>query len=188
MGIRAVVDDEVEDDSNVATVAFLDEPFGVGERAISWIDVLVVGDIVAHIRLRAGIHGGNPYDIDAQVFQIVERGDDAWDIADPVSIRIFVAGRPDLVDGSILPPRPRGDHPLCRCVRSSRCRWAVWMGGADDHPGALEDDQRWPVGSNQHQHLVASGRPAMPPEPSFQPSGSKKGPRSTRPCRSPRRV
>ena len=46
MRIRSVVDDEIDDDADAALLATMGELDEVAERAISWIDAVIVGDVV----------------------------------------------------------------------------------------------------------------------------------------------
>jgi hypothetical protein len=44
------------------------------------IDGFEVGDVVAHVGLRGGVSGGEPYYINAEVTQVVERRQDTGDV------------------------------------------------------------------------------------------------------------
>ena len=104
-----MVHNEVEHDADAVVVACLDEGQGVGEGAVAWVDGFVVADVVAHVDLRAGVEGGDPDGVDAQVFEVGELRGDAAEVADAVAVRVFEAGRPDLVDDAVFPPGPLGD-------------------------------------------------------------------------------
>jgi hypothetical protein len=43
-------------------------------------------------------------EVNAQILEIVERADDAWDVAEAIAIGVFVAGGPNLVADCVLPP------------------------------------------------------------------------------------
>ncbi len=86
-------------------LAFGDEVVDIGERAVLRVDGLVVGDVVAEVDLRRGIHGRDPDGVDAEGLQVVEALGDAVEIADAVAVGVLKAAWVDLVDDGVLPPR-----------------------------------------------------------------------------------
>ena len=85
-------------------LAFGDEAVQVGEGAVLRIDGLVVGDVVAEVDLRRGIHGSDPDGVDAELLEVVEARGDAVEVADAVAVGVLKAARIDLVDDGVLPP------------------------------------------------------------------------------------
>jgi hypothetical protein len=103
--VGSVIEDHVEDDSDVVLAAFGDEVVHVREGAVLWVDGLVIGDVVAEVNLRRGVHGSDPYSVHAEVLKVVEARGDAVEIADTVAVGILVGTRIDLVHDGVLPPR-----------------------------------------------------------------------------------
>ncbi len=84
--VRGVVEDHVEEDADVVSIAFGDEMVHVGEGAILRIGSFIVGDVVAKVHLGRGIHGGDPDGVDAEALEVAEAGGDAVEVTDAVSI------------------------------------------------------------------------------------------------------
>jgi hypothetical protein len=81
-----VVYDKIHDKLHVALLELGDEIVDIGEGAVRRINVFVVCDIVAHVCLRAAINRAAPYDIYAQVFEVVEPLGDAGNIAPAITV------------------------------------------------------------------------------------------------------
>ena len=99
-----MVDDQVHDEAHAPLVDTLQQAIKVGQRAEHRVDVVVVGDVVAVVRLRGGVDRREPQDIHAQGFQVVELGADALEVAEAISVGVFEGARVDLVDDCALPP------------------------------------------------------------------------------------
>ncbi len=102
--VGGVVEDHVEDDADFALAGFGDEVVEVGEGSVLGIDGFVVGDVVAEVDLRRGVHGGDPDGVDAEGLEVVEALGDAVEVADAVSVGVLKAAGVDLVDYGVLPP------------------------------------------------------------------------------------
>ena len=92
MLIGRVVQDEVHEDANAATVRFGGETVKVRQRAETRIDVAVVHDVVAEVMHGRGIDRGQPDGVNAErvgsALQVVKPADDAGEVADPVPVGI----------------------------------------------------------------------------------------------------
>ena len=75
-----------------------DQAVHVVKIAEDWIDILVVGNIVAVVILRRTVDRGKPDGVDAQIFQIVKSADDAREIADAVAVGILKTLWVNLID------------------------------------------------------------------------------------------
>ena len=104
MLIRGVVHHHVHHHADVALACLGHEAIEISERAVLWIDVLVVGNVVAEIHVRRLIHRRKPDCIHAQLLEVVEPRSNPVQVADPVAIRVLKAARVYLVDHGILPP------------------------------------------------------------------------------------
>ena len=61
--------------------------------------------VVPHIRLWGAIDGGEPKDVYAEVFEIIQLGMDAVEIAYPIAVGVEKGGGVYLVDDGGFPPR-----------------------------------------------------------------------------------
>ena len=92
-----MVQHQVKDDANAATMRAVQELPEVVERAVFRGHIGVIGDVIAAIELRRGIMRGQPDRIDPQLSEIVEPLDYPAQIADAVAVAIGKAARIDLV-------------------------------------------------------------------------------------------
>jgi len=76
----------------------------IGHVAVSGVDVLVVGDVVAVIAQRRGIERQQPQRGDAEILEVVELPRDAGEIADAVVVRIEERLHVQLVYDRVLEP------------------------------------------------------------------------------------
>src|SRR5580698_6648310 len=104
MLVGGVVDDKIHDDANATLVRFAGENVEVGKGAIHWIDILVVGYIVAEVELRGWTARCDPDGVDAQLMQVVEPGCNPAQVAEAVVVAVGKAARIYLVDDGMLPP------------------------------------------------------------------------------------
>ena len=102
--VGGVVEDHVEDDADVALLGFGDEAVEVGEGAVLGVDVFVVGDVVAEVDLRRGVHGRDPDGVDAEGLEVVEALGDAVEVADAVAVGVLEGAGVDLVDDGVVLP------------------------------------------------------------------------------------
>jgi len=102
-----MVDDKIHHHLHITLLELSDEGVDVLELAVQRINVLVVGDVVPHVRLRTLVHWGAPEYIDSQMLEIVKLGRDSRHIAPSRSRTcscIKEGCRIDLVDDCLLPP------------------------------------------------------------------------------------
>ncbi len=103
--VGGVVDDQVHEDLDAASVGRGEQLVEVGEGAKGGVDVLVVADVVAVVVLGRAVDRAEPEHVDPELSQVVELGDDAGQVADAVAVRVHEAARVDLVDDGPRPPR-----------------------------------------------------------------------------------
>jgi hypothetical protein len=108
---RAVVENKIHNDADVALLGAGREMLEVFERAVHGVDIFVVRDVIAEIDLRGGIARRNPNGIDSKCLQVVEPGGDAVKIPDAVAIAVSETARVDLIEDGVLPPGMR--RPFC---------------------------------------------------------------------------
>ena len=122
MEVARVVEDEVEDHPEPALVRGRDQPVEVVERPEHRIDRRVVGDVVADVEPRRRVDRRQPERIDPERLEMVEMGEDARQVADPVTVAVGEAPRVDLVDDPALPPVGRSDGHALPASTTARSR------------------------------------------------------------------
>jgi hypothetical protein len=105
MLVRGVVGDEVDDDPQTQGMSVADKLIEVSERAEVRVDVAIVPDVIARVRLRRGVERVQPDRVDAQVAKVRQPGPDAGQVPDPIAVRVGEAADIDLVDHRVPPPR-----------------------------------------------------------------------------------
>lgn len=110
VGRRSVVDDQVQDQLHAAGVDLGNQLVHVLESSVLGVDIFVVANVVAHVVLRRVVHWGEPDHVDAERLDVVQSGDDTWNVADTISVGVLVRSRPDLVDGGVFPPGVGNSH------------------------------------------------------------------------------
>jgi hypothetical protein len=104
MLIRGVVDDELGDHLDVASVRGLHEGLEILDAPVGRIDRFVLADVVAVVSERRGIERQDPDARDAQRLDIVELLDQTAEVTEAVGISVPKALDVDLVDDSVLVP------------------------------------------------------------------------------------
>ena len=100
----AVVRHDVEHDANAVLTASGHQTVEVGQRAVRWLDVHVVGDVVAVIHLRRREARAHPDRVDTECLQIRQVVDDALQVALAVAIGIGERAHVHLIHDGIAPP------------------------------------------------------------------------------------
>jgi hypothetical protein len=126
MFFRRVIDDEIHDELHATFLDLFDEIVNIFQRSIAWVDILVVGNVIAHVSLRALVDWRHPYHINTQVFQIVKLLCDARNIAPAVVVGVFERGGVHLSLSTIGRCRSSintpGIRPPLSTMRACRCR------------------------------------------------------------------
>ena len=124
--VRGVVDHQVHDELDAPLVQAGDEGVELLERAEQRVDVVVVADVVAVVRLRRPVDRGEPHHVDAEGLEVVEVGADPGEVTDPVAVGVGEAARVDLVDDGGLPPVGGSlSHDASLCQTAAGERWPV---------------------------------------------------------------
>jgi len=90
-------------------VCLVDEERGVVERAVTGVDVAVVGDVVAAVREWRGVPGTHPHGIDAEGREVAERVGHAQQVPRTITVPVLERPRIDLVDHRMPPPVDVGE-------------------------------------------------------------------------------
>lgn len=107
MLIRTVVDDQVHQQLDAMLLQLRNQDLNVGHASVARLNLAVVGDVVAHVDIGALVARRQPYGVYSQAGDVVDFGDDAWKIAEAVTVGVAKACWVDLVDGCVVPPVSR---------------------------------------------------------------------------------
>jgi hypothetical protein len=120
-----VVGHEVEQNLKPPLMGLHEQIVEVCQRAEAWIDVAIVGDVVAEINHRRRVDGGDPDRVDPKADKIFEPPPDPREIADAVVVGVLKGTWVDLINHTHLPPErghakanPCGEKQLSAC-----CDW-----------------------------------------------------------------
>src|SRR6266436_2340351 len=100
-----MIDHQFRDHTQIALMRRIKKCAEISERAEVWVDVEIIGDVVAIVAQRRRIKRQEPNGCYAELLQIIELLDQATEIAH--SIAVTVAERLDvqLVDDRVLVPK-----------------------------------------------------------------------------------
>ncbi len=103
MLIGCVIQYQINDDANATFVRLIEQPFEVAHRPVLWVDIIIVGYVVAMIR-RRGVDGHEPDAGDSQGLQIIEFSSNTVKVPDPISISVVETADEDFIEDGALPP------------------------------------------------------------------------------------
>src|ERR1039458_3004021 len=104
MLVRAVVDNQVDDQAHVTPFDAREHGVEVGHSAELGHDLAIVADVVAVVGVGRIEVRTEPDHGDAQSLQEVELAGDARQVPDAVAVRVLERARIDLIDHSLFPP------------------------------------------------------------------------------------
>lgn len=81
-----MVDDEVHDNADIAFPGFFKKAIEIFHRPVIGVDGIVVAYVIAHVEQWALVNRRKPDDVDAEVMEVIELGDDALDVPDAIAI------------------------------------------------------------------------------------------------------
>src|ERR1700733_10270471 len=90
MSVRSVVYDEVDEDANAALRAAMGELDEVAKRAISRIDAVIVGDVIAIVLAGRWLERHQPDRGDTEALQIIQPAQQPLEIADAAAVGVHV--------------------------------------------------------------------------------------------------
>ena len=112
MVARGVVHHEVGDHADAALVGRVDERADVVDRAVVGVHGVEVGDVVAAVAQRRGVHRQQPDAVDPEPLEVVELLGQAAEVAGAVGVAVEEAAQVDLVERRRLEPQRVGLEPL----------------------------------------------------------------------------
>ena len=86
VAIRGVIRDKIHDNSHAPFLRLGDQAVEILHRSIFRVDFVIIRDVVTDVELRAFVDRAQPKDIDPQILQVIEFGQDAGDIPDAIAV------------------------------------------------------------------------------------------------------
>lgn len=102
--IRRMIHDKIHDVLHVTIMETLDQGLDIFHGPIWRVDAVIIGNIISHVHLGGLKDRRKPDDIDTEILQIIQLGNNTRDISNTISIRILEGGRVNLVDRLFPPP------------------------------------------------------------------------------------
>jgi len=121
VGIRGVVDDEIDDNANASLLAAVSEFHEVAERAVSRIDAVIVGDVVTVVLTWRRLKWHQPDCGHSQSIQIVETPEQPFEVADAVAVGIHIGPDGQAVEYAVLVPEIVNHGGMHRLNDESTC-------------------------------------------------------------------
>ena len=100
----SVVEHKIHNDADIMLPGIVRQMLEVVQRAIHRIDVFVIRDVITEVDLGRGIARCDPNGIDPKIFQIIQMGVDALEIANAIIVTIGKAARINFIEDHMLPP------------------------------------------------------------------------------------
>ncbi|MNF73872.1 hypothetical protein D3C84_558880 [compost metagenome] len=102
--VGRMIDDQFGDHPQPALMGLGNKPPDVGQGPVVAVHAPVFGDVVAVIAPWRGVERQQPEGVDAQVGDVVELGDQAGKVTDPVVVGIEIGFHVQLIDHRVLVP------------------------------------------------------------------------------------
>src|SRR5258708_39340331 len=110
MLIGGVIDDEIDDDADAARLAAMGELDEIARGAVARIDAVIVGDVVAVILAGRWLERHQPDRGDAEPVQVIQPPQQAFEVADAVTVGVHIGADGKTVEHGIFVPEVV-DHP-----------------------------------------------------------------------------
>src|SRR6185437_10969044 len=104
VGIRGVIDDEIDDDANAALSAAVGEFHEIAERAVSLVDTIIVGNVVTVVLARRWLKRHQPDRGHSQSVQIVETSQQLFEVADALAVGVHIGPNGQAIEHAVLVP------------------------------------------------------------------------------------
>ncbi len=118
--IRRVIDDELGDDAQSASMRLVDERLEILARAVVGMDVAVVGDVVAIVLAGRRIERQQPDGVDPQLLDVIELAEQSAEIADAIVVAVEECTHVHFVDDGVFVPEGVGHGPAIFTVLSQK--------------------------------------------------------------------
>lgn len=106
MLIGCVIHHQVHHELDAARVHCIKQLFPIRECAKFVHNVAVIADVITVVVVRRFIDRTQPYDVDAELLQIIELFQNPAQVAAAVAVAVLETARINLIDNAFLPPRP----------------------------------------------------------------------------------
>src|ERR1051325_3342441 len=100
--VGGMIDHQFGDYTQPPLVGFGEKRAEIFERSVIWINVVVIGDVVAVILKRRRIKREQPDGSDAELLQVIELFDKPAKVADAVAVAVMKSFDVELVDDRIF--------------------------------------------------------------------------------------
>ena len=104
MLIGRVVDDEIHDDFDAAFVCVLHKLDKITARAVTRIDAVKVGDVVAVVAVRRRLERRKPNGADTQRLKIFQTAGEPLKVPDAVAVGVHKCFQVEAINNSVLVP------------------------------------------------------------------------------------
>ena|SRR5689334_7323912 len=99
-----MIDHEIDEHANATLLGAMSEFYEVTHRSISWIDAIVVGDVVTIVAMRGDLKRHQPDGRHSEPMQIIQSPQQAGEVADAVAVGIHECPNRQTVDNGVLIP------------------------------------------------------------------------------------
>jgi hypothetical protein len=100
-----VVDHEVDEHTYATLFRAVGEFDKIADRAVTRIDAVIVGHVVAVVAMRRDLERHQPDGRDAETMQIIETAHQTLEVADAVAVGIHVGSNRQAIDHRVLVPK-----------------------------------------------------------------------------------
>jgi hypothetical protein len=115
MLVRCMVNDQIDQYAYATLLASMSKLHEIAQRAVTRVDAVIIGNIIAIITQRRGLERHQPYGSHAQPMKIIQSPHQAGKVADAVPVGIHVAANGQAVDDRVFVPEIT-NHELSRSV------------------------------------------------------------------------
>ena len=107
---------------------FLQEHLEILDRSVHWVNVEIIGDVIAVVLERRREKGQQPEAGDSQILQVVQLLNQTLKIADAVAVAVLEGTDVEFVDER-APLYHKGSAALPRCfaIEPSWCAASLWL-------------------------------------------------------------
>ncbi len=127
---RGVVHDEVGDHAHAELVGLIDAAMKILDCAVVGVDGEEIGDVIAPVAQRRGVHREQPETVDPEPLEVLELLGEPAQVARAVAVAVVEAADVDLVEDRALEPQRIGLKPVSR--------WRSGFGGGVLRPHLTE--------------------------------------------------
>jgi len=99
-----MIDHQVHQKLDTMLFQLGNQDLDIVDATVARINFAVISDVVAHVDIGAFVARRQPHCINSELCNVVNFGDNAWDVAKAIGVEVFETCWVDLVDGGVVPP------------------------------------------------------------------------------------